>query len=132
VGREGGARQGRRPGGAVLRARAGECECDGESDADARHLQSPLMPTFFEALNDLMAAEVPLVTVTIVDTVGSVPQDRGAKAIVTADGLVYGTVGGGKGETKATAEAQRRLRGQIDDNAHVAQRHQQEDGGITY
>ena len=89
------------------------------------------MPTFFEALNDLMAAEVPLVTVTIVDTVGSVPQDRGAKAIVTADGLVYGTVGGGKVETKAIAEAQRMLRGEIDDNTHFAQWNLQKDVGMT-
>ena len=36
------------------------------------------MPTFFEALNELMASETPLVTVTVVDVVGSVPQDRGA------------------------------------------------------
>src|SRR6266498_939225 len=89
------------------------------------------MPTFFEALNDLMAAEVPLVTVTIVDTVGSVPQDRGAKAIVTADGLVYGTVGGGKVETKAIAEAQRMLRGEIDGNTHFAQWNLQKDVGMT-
>ena len=89
------------------------------------------MPTFFDALNDLMAAEVPLVTVTIVDTVGSVPQDRGAKAIVTADGLVYGTVGGGKVETKAIAEAQRMLRGEIDDNTHFAQWNLQKDVGMT-
>jgi len=68
------------------------------------------MPTFFDALNELMAAEVPLVTITVVDTLGSVPQDRGAKAIVTADGLRFGTVGGGKVETKAIAEAQALLR----------------------
>ena len=37
---------------------------------------------FFDALAELMAAEVPLVTVTVVDTMGSVPQDRGAKMIV--------------------------------------------------
>jgi len=42
---------------------------------------------------------------TVVDTAGSVPQDRGAKMIVTADGLRFGTVGGGKVETKAIAEA---------------------------
>jgi len=61
------------------------------------------MPTFFEALNDLLAGGTPLVAITVVDTQGSVPQDRGAKAIVTADGLRFGTVGGGKVETKAIA-----------------------------
>jgi xanthine dehydrogenase accessory factor len=71
------------------------------------------MPTFFEALNDLLAGGTPLVAITVVDTQGSVPQDRGAKAIVTADGLRFGTVGGGKVETKAIAEAQRMLRGEV-------------------
>ena len=70
------------------------------------------MPTFFEALNELMASETPLVTVTVVDVTGSVPQDRGAKMIVTGDGLHSGTVGGGKVETKAIAEAQRMLAGE--------------------
>src|SRR6266516_4626952 len=46
------------------------------------------MPTFFEALNELMAAEVPLVAVTVVYTIGSAPQDRGAQMIVTDDGFV--------------------------------------------
>src|SRR5437764_11486372 len=70
------------------------------------------MPTFFEALNDLMAAGTPLVTVTIVDVTGSVPQDRGAKMIVTASGLAFGTVGGGRVETKAIADAQKMLNGE--------------------
>src|SRR5260370_37184584 len=33
------------------------------------------MPTFFDHMNDLMAAEVPLVVLTVVDTLGSGPQD---------------------------------------------------------
>src|ERR1700686_4557222 len=70
------------------------------------------MPTFFEALNELMAHEEPLVAVTVVDTTGSVPQDRGAKMIVTREGLRSGTVGGGKVETKAIAEAQGMLNGE--------------------
>jgi xanthine dehydrogenase accessory factor len=70
------------------------------------------MPTFFEALAELMAREEPLVAVTVVDTMGSVPQDRGAKMIVTRDGLQFGTVGGGKVETKAIAEAQGMLNGE--------------------
>lgn len=89
------------------------------------------MPTFFDALGELMAAEVPLVTVTIVDTVGSVPQDRGAKAIVTADGLHFGTVGGGKVETKAIAEAQKMLRGEIADTTHFVQWNLNKDVGMT-
>jgi xanthine dehydrogenase accessory factor len=63
------------------------------------------MTTFFETLNDLMATGEPLVTVTVVDTSGSAPQDPGAKMIVTARGRHWGTVGGGKVETRAIAEA---------------------------
>src|SRR5688572_11189523 len=63
------------------------------------------VPTFFEALNDLVARGVPFVSVTVVDTMGSVPQDRGSKALVTAAGLQFGTVGGGKIEKKAIDEA---------------------------
>jgi xanthine dehydrogenase accessory factor len=51
----------------------------------------------------------PFVLVTVVDAVGSVPQDQGARMIVTAEGLATGTVGGGKIEAKAMAEAQRML-----------------------
>ena len=69
------------------------------------------MATFLETLNELMAAEVPLVTVTVVDTMGSVPQDRGAKMIVTRAGLHHGAVGGGKVETKAIQAAKQMLDG---------------------
>jgi len=89
------------------------------------------MPTFFEALNELMAAEVPLVAVTVVDTIGSVPQDRGAKMIVTAEGLKFGTVGGGKVETKAIAEAQRMLEGADAETTKFAQWNLQKDVGMT-
>jgi xanthine dehydrogenase accessory factor len=89
------------------------------------------MPTFFEALSELMAAETPLVAVTVVDTAGSVPQDRGAKMIVTAEGLRFGTVGGGKVETKAIAEAQKMLRGEIANDTHFAQWNLAKDVGMT-
>ena len=89
------------------------------------------MPTFFDALNELMAAEVPLVAVTVVDTAGSVPQDRGAKMIVTAEGLHSGTVGGGKVETKAIAEAQRMLRGELRSTTHFVQWNLAKDVGMT-
>jgi len=89
------------------------------------------MPTFIEALSDMLAAETPLVTITVVDTVGSVPQDRGAKAIVTHDGLKFGTVGGGKVETKAIAEAQGMLRGDIAETTRFVQWSLNKDVGMT-
>ena len=63
------------------------------------------MKTFFEALNELAASNVPFVSVTVVDTLGSTPQDRGSKMLVTTEGRVFGTVGGGKIETRAIEEA---------------------------
>ena len=89
------------------------------------------MPTFFDVLNELLAAEAPLVTVTVVDTAGSVPQDRGAKMIVTAEGLRFGTVGGGKVETKAIADAQKMIRGEIAENTRFAQWNLAKDVGMT-
>ena len=41
---------------------------------------------------------VPFVLVTLVEAIGSTPQDASAKMIVTAAGLYSGTVGGGKVE----------------------------------
>lgn len=89
------------------------------------------MATFFETLSELMAAEVPLVTVTVVDRAGSVPQDRGAKMIVTAAGLRHGTVGGGKIETKAIEEAQRMLRGEYQDATQFVSWNLGKDVGMT-
>lgn len=89
------------------------------------------MPTFLETLNELIAAEVPLVTVTVVDTMGSVPQERGAKMIVTMNGLHYGTVGGGKVETRAIVEAQKMLGGERPDTTHFVQWQLNKDVGMT-
>lgn len=89
------------------------------------------MPTFFEALNELLAAGEPVVTATVVDTTGSAPQDRGAKAIIASDGLRFGTVGGGKVETRAIAEAQRMLRGETDSNTMFVSWALQKDLGMT-
>lgn len=65
--------------------------------------------SFFEAVSELAATSVPFVAVTVVDTVGSTPQDRGSKMLVTAAGRHSGTVGGGKIEVRCIAEAQRLL-----------------------
>lgn len=66
--------------------------------------------TFFEKLNELIAAGVPVVSVTIVDSAGSIPNQRGAKMLVTTEGLAFGTVGGGKIEKRSIEEAQEMLR----------------------
>ncbi|HEY2091922.1 MAG TPA: xanthine dehydrogenase accessory protein XdhC [Thermoanaerobaculia bacterium] len=89
------------------------------------------MPTFFEALNEYLAGGTPVVTITVVETQGSAPQDRGAKAIVTADGLRHGTVGGGKVETKAIAEAQAILRGETSEQTKFVSWNLNKDVGMT-
>ncbi len=89
------------------------------------------MATFLEVLNDLIAGEKPVVSVTVVDTSGSAPQDRGAKMIVTAEGRQYGTVGGGKVEAKALAEAQKMLAGEVDTATRFVQWNLSRDVGMT-
>jgi xanthine dehydrogenase accessory factor len=57
--------------------------------------------TTIERLIALERDGVPYVLVTLVEALGSTPQDTGAKMIVTAAGRHSGTVGGGKVEAKA-------------------------------
>ena len=57
----------------------------------------------------LRRADVPHVLVTVVSARGSTPQDTGAKMIVTAEGRIAGTVGGGKVEAAAIGHAKELL-----------------------
>jgi len=63
------------------------------------------MLAIHEQLNELLFSNIPFVMVTLVDVVGSSPQDVGSKMLVTKDGLHGGTIGGGKVEFKALNEA---------------------------
>ena len=63
------------------------------------------MNTYWEHLQSLLTSGRPFVSVTLVDIIASAPQNVGAKMLVTSDGLFHGTVGGGKIENKAIAEA---------------------------
>lgn len=60
---------------------------------------------YLETLSALEQAGRPFVAVTLVDAVGSTPQDVGAKMLVDAAGLVLGTVGGGRVEQRALTVA---------------------------
>jgi xanthine dehydrogenase accessory factor len=64
---------------------------------------------FVERLAELSGSGVPFVCVTLVEAVGSTPQDAGSKMLVTAEGLVTGTVGGGRVEHKAIEHARQML-----------------------
>jgi xanthine dehydrogenase accessory factor len=65
--------------------------------------------SFVETLNALIASGTPVVSVTVVDVKGSVPNSQGAKMLVTEAGLHSGTVGGGRVESKALDEARSML-----------------------
>lgn len=64
---------------------------------------------FVERLAELARQGTPFVSVTMVEAIGSTPQDTGSKMLVTAAGLHSGTVGGGKVEFKAIQHAQAML-----------------------
>lgn len=66
-------------------------------------------PTFLENFTALTEQGVPFVCVTMVVAVGSTPQDAGSKMLVVDGGLHSGTVGGGRVEAKAIADAQAML-----------------------
>lgn len=62
-----------------------------------------------ERLAELAAEGRPFVLVTLVEIVGSAPQDAGTKMLVDESGLRYGTVGGGKVEAQAIERARQLL-----------------------
>lgn len=66
-------------------------------------------PSFWSAAESLENTGIPFVVVTMAGSRGSAPQDPGAKAIVTRDGIYYGTVGGGKIEARCIEEAKKLL-----------------------
>jgi xanthine dehydrogenase accessory factor len=55
---------------------------------------------------EFSAQGISFVTITLIQPEGHVPQDIGAKAIVTEAGLAWGTVGGGRLEARAIEHAQ--------------------------
>jgi xanthine dehydrogenase accessory factor len=65
--------------------------------------------SLYEQLVTLQHEGTGFVLVVLVEALGSTPQDTGAKMLVTARGLLAGTVGGGKVEAKAIELAQELL-----------------------
>ncbi len=65
--------------------------------------------SFYEQLVALERDGTAFVLVILTESLGSTPQDTGAKMLVTAAGLHTGTVGGGKVEAKAISVAQELL-----------------------
>ncbi len=64
------------------------------------------LPIYTERYDELSTGGQPFVVVTVVDTAGSAPTDAGSKMLVSATRIEAGSVGGGRVEAKAIAEAQ--------------------------
>lgn len=88
-------------------------------------------PSYIERLASLSKAGKPFVAVTLVEAVGSTPQDSGSKMLVTDSGLFHGTVGGGKIEFQAIAFAQQMLQHEILETTKLVTWNLQRDVGMT-
>jgi len=63
----------------------------------------------FKKITDLKDQGNAVCLATIVETAGSTPREVGAKMIICADGSVFGSVGGGCGESQVKSAALRCL-----------------------
>lgn len=77
------------------------------------------MLNIYEKLDELLFSNTPFVMVTLVDVLGSSPQNAGSKMLVTANGLWAGTIGGGKVEFKAIQDAKALLENKTEMTAFV-------------
>ena len=83
------------------------------------------------SVNQLLRSNTPFATVTMVDMRGSAPQIQGAKAVITADGIVEGTVGGGKVEAAAILHAKEMLKAHDGRRCELVTWNLQTDVGMT-
>ena len=56
---------------------------------------------FWQKHSELIQSGRPFCMVVLTEALGSAPQEAGAKMLCNAQGLIYGTIGGGKVEAKA-------------------------------
>ena len=63
----------------------------------------------FQKLSELKSKAIDAALATIVETSGSTPREVGAKMIICADGTLFGSVGGGCGESEVRSAALRCL-----------------------
>lgn len=63
----------------------------------------------FRSMHELSERGEAFVVCTLLSSMGHAPQEPGAKALITLEGLYQGTVGGGKLENRAILEAQKML-----------------------
>jgi xanthine dehydrogenase accessory factor len=63
----------------------------------------------YQKLTELKDKGIVACLATIIETVGSTPREAGAKMIICADGTLYGSVGGGCGESEVRSAALRSI-----------------------
>jgi xanthine/CO dehydrogenase XdhC/CoxF family maturation factor len=63
----------------------------------------------YQKLTELKEQGIVAGLATIVETAGSTPREAGAKMIICADGTLYGSVGGGCGESEVRSAALRSI-----------------------
>jgi xanthine dehydrogenase accessory factor len=85
---------------------------------------------FFDAVQAFKNNNIDFVVATLVHSVGSAPQDPGAKALISQAGLEFGTVGGGKIEARVIATATELLKNSSQKGAFF-QWNLQKDIGMT-
>ena len=61
----------------------------------------------FKKALELKEKNIAVCLATIIETAGSTPREPGAKMIICVDGTMYGTIGGGCGESQARSAALR-------------------------
>jgi len=66
-------------------------------------------PEIFQKIAELKNQEIAVCLATIIEASGSTPREIGAKMIVCVDGTIYGSVGGGCGESQVKSAALRCL-----------------------
>lgn len=86
---------------------------------------------FIEKLAELSRTGQPFVCVTLVEAIGSTPQDAGSKMLAGPSGLLFGTVGGGRVEQKALQYVQEILTDRRDDRPALVEWNLQRDVGMT-
>lgn len=86
---------------------------------------------FIERLAELSHSGRPFASVTLVDAIGSTPQDPGTKMLVDESGLLFGTVGGGRVEYQAIEFARQMLRDSDSTATRFVEWNLQRDVGMT-
>ena len=61
----------------------------------------------FKKVLELKEKDITVCLATIIETSGSTPRETGSKMIICVDGTMYGTIGGGCGESQARSAALR-------------------------